>query len=389
MNNPANLSKSFCVMPWVAIATDPRGGLYPCCWMDRYSKYQGPAEGYKDSDYLKQIKQDFLEGRYPATCKKCEWNDKSGLVSKRTRENDAWFKKHRIEELDDQKYDILDLRLSNKCNLSCVTCFPGDSSAIFEETKKHYPNTLDHYMRSMSIVEGLNLTTPYNGEDIDYFISNIKPHSRVYFTGGEPGLVKPVADILDRLIDMGYNTTVSLDFNSNFQALNQKWFDKLKLFKGTMLASVDAVGARAELIRYGCKWESVDRNVRSFIDQCTNFNLVVSPTPSILNIFYLNEIVDWTKDLKNENRVSLTFQNRLSIPGYLDLKNLPEELKSKATQRVNEITMGHYRQDLAKHLAQQTEVGGWENFIFNMDKLDKIRGTSWREVLPDLNFNNN
>ena len=241
----------------------------------------------------------------------------------------------------------------------------------------------------MSIVEGLNLTTPYSTEDIDYFISNIKPHSRVYFTGGEPGLVKPVSDILDRLIDMGYNTTVSLDFNSNFQALNQKWFDKLKLFKGTMLASVDAVGARAELIRYGCKWESVDRNVRSFIDQCTNFNLVVSPTPSILNIFYLNEIVDWTKDLKNENRVSLTFQNRLSIPGYLDLKNLPEELKSKATQRVNEITMGHYRQDLAKHLAQPTDISGWPNFIFNMDKLDKIRGTNWREVLPDLNFNNN
>ena len=110
---------------------------------------------------------------------------------------------------------------------------------------------------------------------------------------------------------------------------------------------------------------------------------------SILNIFYLNEIVDWTKDLKNENRVSLTFQNRLSVPGYLDLKNLPEALKPKAMQNVGEITMGHYRQDLAKHLAQQTEINAWEIFISNMDKLDAIRGTNWREILPDLNYKNN
>ena len=153
-----------------------------------------------------------------------------------------------------------------------------------------------------------------------------------------------------------------------------------------MLASVDAVGPRAELIRYGSKWESVDRNVRTFIEQCTNFNIVISPTPSILNIFYLNEIANWTRDLKNENRVSLTFQNRLSIPGYLDLKNLPEALKPKAIQAVNEITIGHYRHDLAKHLAQKTDDGAWENFIYNMDKLDKIRGTDWRQVLPDLDY---
>jgi hypothetical protein len=384
------ISKSFCVMPWVGVATDPRGGIYPCCWMDRSKegKFHGEFKDYENSDFLNSLKQDFLEGKYPSSCKKCEWNDKSGLISKRLRENDRWFAKHTEEEMYDDKFEVVDLRLSNKCNLSCVICWPGDSSAIFEETKKHYHNTLDHYKSSMDTVGNLNLTNPYSTEDIDFLVSKIKPTSRVYFTGGEPSLVKSAFDVLDKLVDMGYNKTVQLEFNSNFQALNQKWFDKLKQFKGSMLVSIDAIGPQAELVRYGTTWESVDRNVRTFLKECPNFNVIISPTPSILNVFYLKDIIKWKDDLGYKDKVSLTFQNRLYTPSYLDMKNLPEELKPKAIQYVSEIDTGFFRQDLVKHLNQKTNIIAWNAFISNMDRLDAIRGTKWREVLAELNYTN-
>jgi sulfatase maturation enzyme AslB (radical SAM superfamily) len=359
-------------MPWVAITTDPTGGYKPCCWMDNARVFRGPLHKYESSKYLTEIKEQFLNGEYPDICARCEWNDTHGLVSKRQREN----AKFSNISLENQLYSIVDLRLSNKCNLSCATCNPKSSSSIYTEVEQN-PDHQSSYVDIYNKIKKFDLTNPYSDEEIDLLIESIDPTARVYFTGGEPSLVKPAFRILERLLDKGYNKTVSIEFNSNFQALNSKWISMLSNFKGLAMPSIDAVGEQAELIRYGCNWNSVDTNLRTFIAQCPNFKIMLYPTVSILNVFYLKDIVTWADTL--DGTVELTFNNRLNHPEYYNIKNMPQRLKDNANKYLKDVDA-----NIIKHLNANADDVAWNDFINNMDKLDAIRNTKWRKVLEKL-----
>lgn len=375
-----NISKSFCIMPWIGIATTPSGGIRPCCWMSNSGNYRGDISDYESSDYLKDIKEHFLNGTYPKSCYRCEWNDKNGLTSKRIKENELWLRKNSIDDYQQQKYSIIDLRLSNKCNLLCVTCSPKSSSAIFDEVKSN-PIHQFHYTDIFDKISSLNLTSPYSEKDKEGLIDRISPYARVYFTGGEPSLVKPSFSILENLIEKGYNKTISLEFNSNFQSFNKKWINLLKEFKGIMMPSIDAIGLQAEYIRYGSVWNTIDKNIREFIKECKDFKIIIYPTVSILNIFYINDILEWSKTLECDVEVNL--QNRLYDPSYYDIKNLPNNLKIKANQYLSEIKHKHI-EEIKIHLNSPSEDNEWIKFIENINKVDKVRNTNWRITLNEL-----
>lgn len=373
------ISKSFCIMPWTGISTEASGGYRPCCWMDGTHLFRGSIDDYETSNYLTGMKTDFLEGRYPATCRRCEWNDNNGLVSKRQRENKKWLEKNNIDDYANAEYTIIDLRLNNKCNLLCVSCGPKSSSAILEEVEQHEEDHLSHYKLIYSKIKDMNLSTPYSDEEVDKLIDRINPSSRVYFTGGEPTLVKPAFRVLEKMLEKGYSN-VPIEFNSNFQALNKKWIEQLKQFRGLMMPSIDATGDQAELIRYGSKWKDVDYNFRYFFKECTGFRIKVWPTISTMNILYIKNIIAWAESFQSD-RIEISLDNRLSSPSWLDIKNMPDNLKDKARTYLG--TDPRFA-DILKHLDGAADKKEQQNFITNMDKLDAIRNTNWRETLNEI-----
>lgn len=374
------VSKSFCIMPWTGISTEASGGYRPCCWMDGTHLYRGSIDDYETSDYLAEMKQQFLDGEYPSTCRRCQWNDENGMVSKRQRENKKWLEKNSIEDYATTDYSIIDLRLNNKCNLLCVSCGPKSSSAIFEEVQENKNKHLTHYQVIYDKVKNMNLSTPYSEEEVDKLIERINPTSRIYFTGGEPTLVKPAFRVLEKMLEKGYNKDVPIEFNSNFQALNKKWIEQLKQFKGLMMPSIDAVGAQAELIRYGSKWEDVDYNFRYFFKECVDFRIKIWPTISTLNILYIKNIIDWAESF-NSDRIEISLDNRLSAPAWLDIKNMPDSLKDKARDYLGDDP--RYL-DILKHLNEVADKKEQQNFLINMSKLDAIRNTNWKETLNEI-----
>lgn len=366
-------------MPWTGISTEASGGYRPCCWMDGTHLFRGSIDDYETSNYLTGMKTDFLEGRYPATCRRCEWNDNNGLVSKRQRENKKWLEKNNIDDYANAEYTIIDLRLNNKCNLLCVSCGPKSSSAILEEVEQHEEDHLSHYKLIYSKIKDMNLSTPYSDEEVDKLIDRINPSSRVYFTGGEPTLVKPAFRVLEKMLEKGYSN-VPIEFNSNFQALNKKWIEQLKQFRGLMMPSIDATGDQAELIRYGSKWKDVDYNFRYFFKECTGFRIKVWPTISTMNILYIKNIIAWAESFQSD-RIEISLDNRLSSPSWLDIKNMPDNLKDKARTYLG--TDPRFA-DILKHLDGAADKKEQQNFITNMDKLDAIRNTNWRETLNEI-----
>ena len=415
MKKADDISPSMCIMPYIGLATDASGGIRPCCWMESITddKFKGDPKDYADSEYLKEKKATFLRGEYPPTCHRCKNDDAKGLTSKRARENKTWEDQGgNWDQVEQENFSMIDLRLSNVCNLGCVMCGPKSSSYLFKESETYGELAPKHNFYQHKTVKEINLDllNPYTDDQIDEIIDIIPSNARIYCTGGEPSLVKKTTQLLETLLAKGYNETVILQFNSNFQTLNRKWFDLLEHFRGDMLPSLDGIGATAEYVRYPCDWNKVESNLKSFINQCGNtWTVKIMPTVSIASIFGFKEMWKWwyedmrssipiidnvyKEKLKNP-AMRVQVNNRLISPAYFDIRNLPNFAKEKAAEDIDFIikTYGKYFQIGAeekyltdiKNQLLLTPNEEFSNTVEALEKFDHMRGTNWRESLPEL-----
>ena len=382
----ADTNNTLCPLVYNGIATDPSGGVRPCCVFDQRYNFRGDVKDYRSSKRWKEIENDFLQGKYHPGCHHCERQDKAGSSSKRTREIQNYKEKYKKDSLDLDHlksigYDLIDLRLSNKCNLSCISCNPKSSSLIFEETKNNYDNTAMHYKTIFDLAKHRDLTNPYNEENIEQLASCIQKGSRLYFTGGEPSIVKGVLNFLQMLIDNKLNEDVHIEFNSNFQTENPKFIQLLSHFpKGHMMPSLDGVGIRAEYIRYPSNWDTIHKNILKFKEMCPTWKFHIAPTISVLSVFYLEELIHYAE--KNNHYVSFT--NILWGPDYLNISILPNHYKERILR-----TLEKYDTDGIENIknyiySKDTDMGRLKACRSNLNRLDKIRGNSYHKSLPIL-----
>ena len=138
---------TFCVLPWVSLETSPIGTVRPCCLADdeivddsgnKFDLNRASFPAIQNSQYMQNLRQEFLDGRQPQTCRKC-WNEeRAGRTSKRMHTLDRL--KHIITDTewthDAKPLMFLDLKLGNICNLKCRTCNPVSSSKWISEYSK-------------------------------------------------------------------------------------------------------------------------------------------------------------------------------------------------------------------------------------------------------------
>lgn len=391
------MSDTFCPLLYAGIATDPSGGYRPCCRFDWSESFYGPLEEYSNSDMFKKMERQFLNGEWPKGCSDCVKDEAAHGNSKRIREIANYKRKYKhdidIEHLKTNKYDLIDLRLSNKCNLGCLTCNPKASSLIYDEVKQNEGKHLSHMNNIYDFIQGRDLTNPYSDSEIDKLFDCVSKSARIYFTGGEPSIVKGCLRFLQRLIDEGYNETVILEFNSNFQTSNPKFIDLLSHFpKGLMMPSIDAIGIRAEYIRHPSNWERIESNIKLFKEKCPTWKIHFSPTISILNIFYLDELMKYCI----QNNYECMFGNILHGPKYFNITNLPKKWKDIAAEQIAEtqkLWFDHNQvyhkpncgpSNITKYMYSQDTSDRLKSLKTNLEKIDKIRNNSYKESLPIL-----
>lgn len=389
-----------CAMVYNAIATAPSGGLYSCCRMLGQKRFWGDPKDYWNSEYIKNHKDLMEKGIWPTECKRCKNEENIGHESKRIRENRNW--QNRGYSLDDlQDVSVLsrvDLRLSNVCNLMCIMCEPDSSSLIYNETKTNIDNTMSHYVERYNQYN-LDRKNPYTEEEVNSIIEMIEPSTTVYITGGEPSLLKPVYRLLERLIEKGYNKTVDLQFNSNFQSHNSYFIDLISQFDtGLMMPSIDAIGTVAEYCRYPCKWNQIESNIKNYLKRCPKWRTKIFVTTSMLNVYELENIFAWRDHLEKtvvseRDLFSCCVENTLNFPHYFNLKLLPLEERTKIIQNIDNIIQKYklLKSELNSLNSLKNKLVKWEDNSANifetfdqLDKIDKIRNTNWRQCLPHL-----
>ena len=123
----------FCVLPWVSLEASPIGTVRPCCLADDEitdnagNKFELLTANFADiqnSTHMRSLRQQFLDGEKPQTCRKCFNEERSGRTSKRMHTLNRL--KHMLPDqewtADAKPLMFLDLKLGNICNLKCRIC---------------------------------------------------------------------------------------------------------------------------------------------------------------------------------------------------------------------------------------------------------------------------
>ena len=400
-------SKTFCMLPWMHMHAFPDGRAYPCCLADYWHpvgdlRKNTMAEVWNQDAY-KTMRQNMLEDKPCKECTKCYEQEDNGFFSMRYDSNRNYG--HLIDEVDhtltdgtnpDFKIRYWDVRFSNLCNFSCRSCGPIFSSNWYNDHVKLYNRKPDVLGRDMARVE-------YTAGDEDAMLEQMLPHipylEQVYFAGGEPLIMKEHYFMLEKLIEAG-KTDIRIQYNTNFSELRFKdkhVFDYWKHFKNVSVgASLDASGARAELMRKGTDWTQVEQNRDLMKQQVPHVDFYISATVSAMNILHVLEFHrEWVKlgliDAKDFN------VNICQSPDWYRVDILPEEFK-------NQVVIPAYEEHIAWLEPQdklQRATNGFKsalNFIRANDrsdllprfrdevkKLDDIRNENFWKTFPELN----
>jgi hypothetical protein len=102
--------------------------------------------------------------------------------------------------------------------------------------------------------------------------------------------------MLEKLIEAG-KTDIRLQYNTNFSELHFKdkhVFEYWKHFKNVSVgASLDASGARAELMRKGTDWNQTVDNRRRMMTEVPHVDFYISATVSAMNVIH---VLDFHKE---------------------------------------------------------------------------------------------
>jgi MoaA/NifB/PqqE/SkfB family radical SAM enzyme len=371
----------FCILPWVSLETSPIGTVRPCCLAEeeikdelgnKYKLISTDLRVIHNSEYMRNLRQQFLAGKQPQTCRKC-WNEeRSGRTSKRMHTLNRL--KHIVPytewTADAKPLMFLDLKLGNICNLKCRICGSWSSSQFAAEEIKFEGKDNIHYQM---LRDGAWPRENHGfWQDVDTLLEDIR---YIEFTGGEPFMISEHFDLLQGIVDRGIAHRVEIHYNTNGTHYPEHAESVWQHFKTVEIAfSIDDVGARFEYQRMNAVWTEVNENIARFRElrsRSSNIQLQVCSTVNVFNVLYLEDLALWI-DLQDFDYI---YWNMLHEAYYLSVSTMPDAAKQLAIARLSSADVDE---------PHRTEFDRIVDFIGNGVSLDgnilrmKVRDLDWR-----------
>ncbi len=389
-------SKTFCIYPWIHLHAYPTGEAYPCCHAEMGVGQVGNCrantleEIWQDQP-MQKLRADMLSETPNPACGRCYEQEQSGFFSGRKSANKHHG--HHVKKLESTPFEMTywDIRFSNLCNLKCRSCGHIFSSQWYQDQAKLAG---PEWKLNNSVLN-------HAGRSETDMWAQLEPHldyvEQIYFAGGETLLMEEHYRILDELVRRK-RFDVRLIYNTNFTHTDlkgQSVFEYWRQFDSVAVgASLDDRGIRAEYIRKGTDWSTVELNRAEMMRVCPDVDFYISPTLSIMNAWSLPDFHrSWTE--RGLIRAQDLNVNILQDPAHYRIDIAPAEYKAELEAK------------LRKHiewLAPQDRLGratqGFESAIAFMNatdnthlidtfwrkthELDAIRNESCLTVIPEL-----
>jgi radical SAM protein with 4Fe4S-binding SPASM domain len=392
-------SDNFCMLPWMHLHAYPDGRAYPCCFaFDPYPVGDLNKNSMKEvfnGEKMKAMRLNMLNNQPSKECGKCYEQERAGFFSLRLSSNKHFG--HNIDLVNSTQADgtadfiikYWDIRFSNLCNMACRSCGTWFSSNWYEDHKKLTGSPPPH-AKIMRVGR-------YSDDLWEQMLSQFDHVEQFYFAGGEPLIMEEHYRILKEL-DRRKMYHVRLIYNTNFSKLTFKDMDVLELWNKfdsvSVGASLDAEGARAELMRKGTVWQDIIKNRKRMMEISPKTDFYISATVGLINALHVPDFHrSWIEQglIKPQD---FNF-NLLQYPVWQRMDIFPKDFKIKIEEKYNQhIEWLKTRDPLTRASKGFQSAINWMNAKDNESKLslfwentlryDEIRNEKTLDIFPEL-----
>jgi len=393
------MNNSFCVLPWVSVATDTTGDVVPCCvFKQKIQKLDGTNynlgfdnlnEIYNSEDFVK-IRKAMIAGELVPGCQECYDSEKYGGISLRTQLN-SLFTVDNPQEIAEIKPKYLDVRPGNTCNLRCRSCSPASSSQFAKEIKSLQSYGIGEFHPEYPLLDDTWYNTPQFHTSMKLLLETVES---IYLTGGEPSVIQTNIDTLNKLVAEGRSKEISISISTNLTNSSFKFFDLLKNFKSvTIYASIDGYDSMQEYLRHPSNWNSIVSNLNYLLKLDDNVQVVVVPVIQITNLNKITELFEFIEQLNHTNSKKITiFPVNLETPDYLNILYLPKSYKEQCYNKIKawiETSNQSYLNDYTMFIKNKADVEVeykdiLDRFVRYNRILDENRNVSLENVNSEL-----
>lgn len=425
---PRVLERAFCTKPWWHLHIEADGVAMPCC--NAYVEAKTPSladrplpEVY-NSKAMRRVRLSMLRGVRDPLCRDCWDREDRGECSARTvlepaRLTEAVIAARSIttEEgaipADKIAPDDIDIRWSNLCNFKCRMCWHRSSSAWFDDAEK-FAEEIDaatgraplppEESARRYLIWGERPVVSFNGdgraiEKLAPYLQNVR---YVYSVGGEPLMMDEHFEFLDHLRPRAAEITLAYDTNlSKLGHRGRDVFEIWKPFAKVQLGlSVDGIGPVGEYVRTGFKTARWIENLHRIRDEARKnprMSYGIKITVSSYNLFHIPEFI---REALDKDYIATPGQIAIQIvrvPPHASPLSLPKALRERAADLYAQLAHDlRASGPAAAKLIEDNLVSplrAAEEALFeihratvwtDMERLDRLRGTSWREVTPHM-----
>ena len=338
--------KNICKIPFKEIYIEQaKNGIGPCCQMRPVPGLNDKSltENFESNSFLKQLRQDFLDGKRPEVCNRCWDLEDQGLASYRT----TMGKQHINTNLE---LTVLDIRLGNKCNLACKMCTPEYSNQL---AKKMYdaiqegayiPSANKKSPEFQEILKTGDAIRPINVDLVENIYQTIMDNptiNLIKFGGGEPFIMPEVSMLLEKLVESGRSKTLKVFSLTNCTTVKTSFLKLLENFSHVEIScSIDGVGKWIEYQRTGSNWESIKRNF-SKLQQSNISTVTLTPVITQLNLLGVADFLDWAISQKSKY---IAF-NEIQYPQWFRWQLVPLEYRKDVIQKLNNLNLNQHNID--------------------------------------------
>lgn len=381
-------SKHSCKAPWLSLSIRNNNQLSVCS-NSSFSISTAPNSALSselNSAELQNYRNQHFAKSPLESCRVCTERNLLGVRAQRDALNELAQTadlNSSISELKKKDLLLLDLNLSNVCNLKCRMCSSLRSSSWKDDQKW----LSDH----LSFVRAPEIPlAPHMRLDLEEF-SNLR---YLILKGGEPLFDKASRALLKQLVELGYAKRIVLTIFTNGVFVEQSLAD-LKEFKELNLVfSFEGTGSLYSYIRGGTTdFNSFSNSVKA----ASNFKNIYTTfmyTPQAYNIFDLPRAIDFAANLSREsfiNKLSsadlnTSFGNILLEPSYLSIPSLPNQIRLKALHNIRQsssINLLNWS-GLEQLLLAPFSDDSYKNFIMFTRYLDLRREESLFQAVPEF-----
>lgn len=296
------MSNTYCPFIFHQKMIDYEGKVSACCQFETtatYDNYDAVMGPYRNA---------IMNGEKIKPCRRC-WEDEAKGFPSLRQSALTDFKRYPIHD----GTMILDLRISNNCNLACTMCSDHASSLWSKLVKSNRQTILSQELQ-------------------DSLIANSDKLIKLSIQGGEPFYGDEFVNFVERLQN---KSNIQLEMFSNTITANvkllRKWTNEFK--QVSFISSADGVEEVFEDIRWPASWDKFERKIKQ-LSEIKNLGLNFNFTLQNLNILNLARFIEWRNNTVPNIRITISI---LEYPKHFQFTVLSKEEKTKALDLLNLI----------------------------------------------------